>query len=741
MVDNSANDQADFDGAAKGFWGSFSLGNALSLFGGLSPKAQAEAIGKVLGWILEVFVTSPGIDTSAVSILNNFTEWTDKLLDNSELPDSEKGRIRRSLQGIKTGNPFADIIIAWLTPGFVMVKQCLSVGDIANQRIARVIKRKIKYDIGSYDDLYQYWLQKGKTIEYKQCLPDLGFNDSWLTILKDSRRVLPNLGELGELLRRGEIKPEDFQGKATILGYTNRDDEALLRSLTKQLIPLNVSLELLRRGEINYTQCFKEISKHGFDENTLDGMIKTRRPLLGLSEVIPLYIRGYMTQGETVDALEKHGYTTDDMYKLLDLGKHPLTEDQLFRMRWRDIITDDVFIKGMIKLGYEEEDAVRLMRTLWQPASPSDMVRFAVREVWSPDVAAKFRLFDEFPPMFAIEVRKSGIGVDTAKQYWAAHWSLPSPGQGFDMYHRGIIDHDELTMLLRTLDVNPFWREKMIKLCDRLIPRRQLRYLLQEDIETADQVEGRYVKLGYSKDDAKVLTAVDVSRVAEDYKDATKGEVMKAFISGFLNEKELRKALDALFYSKDAIDFYVADCKRKKYLKDATADAKPNEQFADKALGDLTDDIVKQYQAGMIPKDDATRHLRALGYYPETAEFFLAHADLQQFTKDMSFYAGRIKGMFDHQAIDKTEACRQLVLQGFDVVAAEKLIAKWDYAEYAAVKVEDAKEIAPTKAEMKRWTPKGIVSVEEYETYLLDLGYDETSRTNYIIELMLDIET
>ncbi|GAH93918.1 unnamed protein product, partial [marine sediment metagenome] len=43
------------------------------------------------------------------------------------------------------------------------------------------------------------------------------------------------------------------------------------------------------------------------------------------------------------------------------------------------------------------------------------------------------------------------------------HWSLPSPSQGFEMLHRGVIDEAELNMLLRALDIMPFWREKLTK--------------------------------------------------------------------------------------------------------------------------------------------------------------------------------------------------------------------------------------------------------------------------------------
>ncbi|GAH79863.1 unnamed protein product, partial [marine sediment metagenome] len=70
---------------------------------------------------------------------------------------------------------------------------------------------------------------------------------------------------------------------------------------------------------------------------------------------------------------------------------------------------------------------------------------------------------------------KKGLSKEWSERYWAAHWNLPSPQQGFEMLHRGVINVSELNMLLRALDVMPFWRDKLTAIAFRRLTRVDIR--------------------------------------------------------------------------------------------------------------------------------------------------------------------------------------------------------------------------------------------------------------------------
>src|SRR3972149_8120386 len=85
----------------------------------------------------------------------------------------------------------------------------------------------------------------------------------------------------------------------------------------------------------------------------------------------------------------------------------------------------------------------------------SDVLRFALREVYNPELVARYRMLEGFPDAAQADARRAGLDPETMLKYWAAHWTLPSREQGYEMFHRGIITEKELTDLLRANDVMP----------------------------------------------------------------------------------------------------------------------------------------------------------------------------------------------------------------------------------------------------------------------------------------------
>ncbi|GAI46847.1 unnamed protein product, partial [marine sediment metagenome] len=65
------------------------------------------------------------------------------------------------------------------------------------------------------------------------------------------------------------------------------------------------------------------------------------------------------------------------------------------------------------------------------------------------EIAAKFGQYQDFPDDLERYGAMKGLSKEWTQRYWAAHWALPSPQQGFEMLHRGVIDNSELNMLLR----------------------------------------------------------------------------------------------------------------------------------------------------------------------------------------------------------------------------------------------------------------------------------------------------
>ncbi|GAG78096.1 unnamed protein product, partial [marine sediment metagenome] len=86
----------------------------------------------------------------------------------------------------------------------------------------------------------------------------------------------------------------------------------------------------------------------------------------------------------------------------------------------------------------------------------------------------------------------------------------PSPQQGFDMLHRGVISDDELNMLLRALDVMPFWRDKLTQIAFRPLTRVDVRRMYKQGVLTETEVYESYLIAGYNEQNAERMAEFTV---------------------------------------------------------------------------------------------------------------------------------------------------------------------------------------------------------------------------------------
>ncbi|GAI86983.1 unnamed protein product, partial [marine sediment metagenome] len=146
--------------------------------------------------------------------------------------------------------------------------------------------------------------------------------------------------------------------------------------------------------------------------------------------------------------------------------------------------------------------------------------------------------------------------------YWAAHWSLPSASQGFEMLHRGVINFNELDMLLRALDVMPFWRTKLTSIAYRRMTRVDIRRIYKLGVITQAEVYAAYIELGYNARDAGRMTEYTVLWALPAHASITRSDILTAYKRRMIDRSEASKLLadmgEELFHRDfmlDAVDY------------------------------------------------------------------------------------------------------------------------------------------------------------------------------------------
>lgn len=223
-------------------------------------------------------------------------------------------------------------------------------------------------------------------------------------------------------------------------------------------------------------------------------------------EAAALKARGYISEDEARAAGLKQGMLYDKTDTLSEAAKQPLSMSEAISAFRRGFIDAPRLNRNAERLGYDLEDAETVTRLSDILPGPNDLIQMAVREVFSPDIAEKFQLFSDIPPAFIEYAEQQGLSEEWSKRYWGAHWQLPSAQQGFEMFHRGLIDEETLNLLIRALDVSPIWREPLKGITYNQITRVDIRRIFQLGLIDRDEVFDRFRKNGYSPEDSELLT-------------------------------------------------------------------------------------------------------------------------------------------------------------------------------------------------------------------------------------------
>lgn len=192
-------------------------------------------------------------------------------------------------------------------------------------------------------------------------------------------------------------------------------------------------------------------------------------------------------------------------------------------------------------------DYTDVYKTLAYPIPPvADIITMAVREAFTPAIAERFGQYEDFPPDFEKYAAMKGLSKEWAERYWASHWSLPSPQQGYEMLHRGIINSQELFMLMKALDIMPFWRDKLMEMSYRRLTRVDVRRMYKAGVLNEKEVYENYLQHGYTPENARKMTEFTVQWATPEHASITRSDILTAYKNRMILRKEAAELLMAM---------------------------------------------------------------------------------------------------------------------------------------------------------------------------------------------------
>lgn len=542
-------------------------------------------------------------------------------------------------------------------------------------------------------------------------------------------------------------------------------------------------LEMWYRGVIDDATLKANMRQLGYDETQTERLKEIYRNLPTLSDLIDLRRRKVIDESTFKDYAKRLRFSEEDAERTYQLSRRLLGASEVIQAFWRGIISQDEAYDYLERIGYDRDVSDKLLKIAEYFPTPSDLVRFAVREVYTPEVVSKFRLDEDLPPKFLEEAKKAGLPEEQATNYWRAHWELPSAQMGYEMYHRGIITREELELLLRTLDVMPFWRDKLIELAYEPYTRVDVRRMYHAGVLTKDEVYRSYLDLGYSPEKAEKMTQWTLVSQVEEEKTLTKSQILEMFEVGEFDRNTAKEQLKLIGYSEDAAEYLIKlreheianrnlkdeiDLIKTRFIEGEITLEEFNDRLTALGLKDTTiqklrqdalrakakqvkmpskDDVLRWYELGIIKKEDVVTYLTWLNFKEDDIFRYIAETDLRILERLRKAEKppklpelGTLFRWLGLNIISEDEFRNYMTQKGYSVDDIRRYLEEFDLTSYKYVRKQEKPPKTPGPGTLTRWLITGLITPEYFVESLLEAGYKEEDVETYMKEALKKME-
>lgn len=237
-------------------------------------------------------------------------------------------------------------------------------------------------------------------------------------------------------------------------------------------------------------------------------------------------------------------------------------------------------------------------------AGSSDLVRFALREVWDPTRRPEL-VKEDAPGDYYLYMQQQGFTPERARDFWAAHWDLPSVSQLNEMLHRGVIDEADWDRFIKYNDYDPEVRPWLKEISFTPYTRVDARRMWDMGILDDGELKQSYKDIGYDDEHADKMTLW--TKVYVQYPD-----LVARYKNGWISQDEVMTGLTTLGMPPDRAQ-WLFETKFKAVEEERTS----TERNLTKA------EIVKGVKLGVISATDGVELLMDMGYSEDESIYIL----------------------------------------------------------------------------------------------------------------------
>jgi hypothetical protein len=272
------------------------------------------------------------------------------------------------------------------------------------------------------------------------------------------------------------------------------------------------------------------------------------------------------------------------------------------------------------------------------------------------------------------------------------------------MFHRGVITYDELKTLLRTLDIMPYWRDKLIQIAYTPYSRVDVRRMYATGVLDREGVKRAYMDLGYDEEKAEKLTEFTIKIEAREDIEAATEPILNALKAQEITQEEALTQLQEVGLTPEK-----AALKVNKIV--AQLENAEREKWAE-VLSDL-------YVRGVMDYDKFIDGLGKLNLSSNAQDQIIKLADLEKLKRKQFPSLSMLKSWWTKNIMTEDEIRDLMTRMGYDKEMQDNIFKDWS----TPTEVEEAR--LPEKSDIRLWLRKGIIDVDTASQLLLMLRYPE----------------
>lgn len=350
----------------------------------------------------------------------------------------------------------------------------------------------------------------------------------------------------------------------------------------------------------------------------------------------------------------------EEQIDLMFLAMYRIYDENVIRNLYlRGVLSEENLFERMRELGYTDT-RIKEMVQGW-PVIPNvaDLFHLVAKEAFEPDIIEHYGYADEFPEEQVKWLKMQGLSKDWALKFWYAHWDTPSIQHGFEMLHRQdpdnpekkIIDYKELNDLFRTIEIPPFWRDKLTKIAFMPYTRVDVRRMHKAGVLTDEELQLSYEDLGYDYKHALAMVNFTKKFNTQADKDLTRAEIVKGYSEGLILIEDAKQLLVNMGYSEDEAVYLTTYEEYKK----------------DKGLQDLMlKNIQQRFEGNLLTEPETRERLNTLNLSGNHIDILMDKWQINRF-EDMKIPSKADLGkMFANEVIDEPRYREEMFKLGYN---------------------------------------------------------------------------